>query len=164
MGKLAFGWSEGGYFKDIQNQASDNGRLIREILQFPNGGTFIDVGANIGATSLIEAAANADIIAIEASPSIGELYQKNMIANNVTARFFNCAAAAEDGSIGFEHREFAAGTQVSIDSANKVHVRSIDSIVDKLALDAIHLVKIDVEGFEINLLKVARRTFEKYSP
>ncbi len=121
---------------------------------------FLDIGANIGSyTILASAEIGAKSIALEPVPLtfawLAANVSLNEIADRVDAR--NVAAGSEPGVIEF--------TQ-SLDSANhvatagetdvvRVAVETLDNIV---GVRSPTLMKIDVEGYETEVLRGARRT------
>ena len=126
--------------------------LIRNL---PLNGSFIDVGANIGAISVPLAFNRPDlkIYAIEASPHIFKYLEYNKNINNLTnITLINKAIHIEDDLIldFFAPKEkFGKGSfsNVFTNDAEKVVTAKMDSLI---ALHNIHpdYVKVDVEGYE----------------
>src|SRR5205085_3237996 len=128
------------------------------------GGTFIDVGANIG-TFTIPAAkyvgSSGHVIAIEASPNVFSVLEKNVALNNAGNVQLVCAAAgASDGDTKFypapvDH--FGMGSRAPQFNATPITVQSVtlDSLAQSFNLSSVDLIKIDVEGFELDVLKGA---------
>jgi hypothetical protein len=56
------------------------------------------------------------------------------------------------------------GTQVTGDTDIEVKVQTLDSMVESLGLDRVDVVKIDVEGFETDVLTGGQRTFANFTP
>jgi FkbM family methyltransferase len=145
----------GAYEPDIQDL------LLRAL---PVGGVFIDVGANIG-TFAIPAAKRVGlsgcVIAIEPSPEVFEVLRKNVALNNAGNVQLICAAAgASDGDTEFypapvDH--FGMGSRAPQFNAAPITIHSVtlDAVVRELNLPSIDLIKIDVEGFELEVLKGA---------
>lgn len=154
----------------------------------PNrNGFFIEVGANDGFrqsnTYYFERFKGWQGILIEGIP---ELYQK-CIAERPNSQVFNCALVAEDypepfvtmkyanlmsiveGSLKSEsddenHLKTAIEAQHDVDAsyAIKVPARTLTSILDECQVTKIDLFSLDVEGFELNVLKGL--DFDKYRP
>jgi FkbM family methyltransferase len=138
---------------------------IREYL--PVGGTFVDLGSNIGLLSLKAArhvGANGRVIAVEASPTIYPYLVTNLEAAgraNFTA--LQLAVTSEDNvEISFYEaptEKFGVGSLApQFDSSGiSVRGRTLDSILDELRVDRVDVVKIDVEGFEGDIFLGAQR-------
>ena len=79
-----FLWADGAYEPDT----------LRFVLEHAGGGVFVDIGANIGVFTLPAALRARSVIAIEASPEIGEMLERNVRENGLTnVRVFKCAAS-----------------------------------------------------------------------
>lgn len=159
-----FGYESDRYFGEIENHIANNTGLITEICCLKSPHVFLDIGANIGGTSLLAAASGAKIIAVEASPRNAELFRHTMKENNIEAELFQCAAGSGPSEVRFSETDFAAGSHVGKEGEIAVQVRSIDSIVEDLDLHAVDLVKIDVEGYEAEVLRGAQRTLDHFKP
>jgi FkbM family methyltransferase len=130
----------------------------------PAGGVLIDVGANIG-TFTIPAAkhvrSSGCVIAIEASREVFNVLQKNIDTNRVKNVQLVCAAAsATAGDVEFypapaDH--FGMGSRAPQFNAAPMTIPSVtlDSLVQSFSLSSVDLIKIDVEGFEVDVLKGA---------
>jgi FkbM family methyltransferase len=122
------------------------------------GDVFFDIGANAGSyTLLASGVCNAKTIAIEASANTAAITAKNIglnkLENKVT--LINAAAGATAGILSFSKNEdttnhiISPGESAETD-AETVNVISIDSLILN---DKPSLIKIDVEGFETEVLK-----------
>ncbi|MCW5748610.1 MAG: FkbM family methyltransferase, partial [Alphaproteobacteria bacterium] len=118
---------------------------------------FVDVGANVGVyTILAAAAAGADVVCFEPQDAAFTALQKNIALNKVQARVqaLKAAAAAADGSLwlgpprGPETKVATAGDE------RHVEIQAV-TLDGALAGRIPRLIKIDVEGYEIEVLKGA---------
>lgn len=129
------------------------------------GGTFVDVGANIGVYSVFASRIVGEggrVVSIEANPKTYRYLLANVERNgikNVTAR--NCAAGEAGGTllltenkrnIGETHVTSTGETGISID------VDTLDAILAAQGVERVDYIKIDVEGFEQSVLRGARNT------
>lgn len=139
--------------------------LMRRIKSLPAGATYLDVGANIGLTAITAAVARPDlrIIAFEPVPSNANLLEQNVRANGIS----NCAVV--HSAVGSEqgHLTMSDNGPWSVVSAGgvRVPVTTLDAYcAEHLAGVKIDLIKIDVEGYEPNVLANAQETIARWHP
>ena len=124
------------------------------------GDLFVDVGANIGSyTVLASKVCGANTIAVEPDPGTAASLRKNVELNDIRAlaEVHQCALGAENGQIGFT---------VGLDTMNRVDISASGGgqVVPLRTLDELLegrqpiLLKLDVEGFEEQVLAGARHT------
>jgi FkbM family methyltransferase len=150
-----------------QTSATERGALFNpdynlEELDFlrahtPQGGVFIDVGANIGTYSLVLArhvGASGKVIAIEPHPVIHARLAFNRAASNASqVRLVAAAAGASDGELMIESDGANLGASHIVADQNAAHAIPVPSFrLHRILGDAgilhVHALKIDVEGFE----------------
>lgn len=124
---------------------------------------FIDVGANVGSYTLLAGGvAGAECIAVEPLPATYRHLQKNVALNSLHDRvtLLNLAVGKEEGRITFtsgldtENHVVIDNESNSMDTI-AVGVTTLDKIVGNLKP---RLIKIDVEGFESNVIAAAECT------
>ncbi|MEJ8842233.1 FkbM family methyltransferase [Lacibacter sp. H375] len=121
----------------------------------PKGGVFVDVGANIGAISVLIAKRRPDITiyAFEASPFIFSFLDENIQNNRLKNVFaFNHAVHDEDGKeMNFyaPEDEFGKGSfsQTYSNKAELVSTVRLDTFFDSHAILP-DIIKVDVQGYE----------------
>ncbi len=137
--------------------------FVKETLKAGDG--FVDVGANTGHFSLIAAKRGADVISIEASPVNCRLFRQNIEANALQSKIklVNSAAGDRGGTIELRENRFNGMWSTTVSQAfwyMKPLTRKI--VVPQLTLDnllgeenwkRIRLVKIDVEGAEVSVVR-----------
>ena len=134
--------------------------LVRALLS--PGMTFVDVGANWGYFALVAAAlvgASGKVVAVEADPRACRTLRAN-VARNRLAHVEVVESAASDAE---SRLTFAAYGHENDDASNfgvaqvndaaashtfEVQARRVDAILDALAVDRVHLLKMDIEGGE----------------
>jgi len=139
------------------------------------GMTYVDVGANIGHHALIAAARVGDggaIHAFEPTPATFDELRRNMSRNgcrNVTCN--NCALGDQVGMAQFylaDISECAAnslGRTVHVtDQQVSVSLRTLDDYAVAAAIDRLDVLKVDVEGAELLVLRGAERTIRQFQP
>jgi FkbM family methyltransferase len=136
----------------------NNMRFLRYVLS-AGGGTFIDVGANIGVYTLIASeVANARVVSIEPHPATFALLKENVQLNdrhNVSC--LNVALSYRDGELQFtDYQERAVNRVISAGknggSELRVVSRRLDALCRELSVVP-DVVKIDVEGNESAVLE-----------
>ena len=130
----------------------------------------IDVGANIGCHTLAMArlvGPSGAVIAFEPQRIVYQNLCANIALNALAnVHTVNMAAGCDAGSASLPNIDYAAagnfgGVALSgVPGGEKVQVVAIDS----LPLDACHLIKIDVEGMEYDVLLGAERTVARHRP
>ncbi|MGH2361731.1 MAG: FkbM family methyltransferase [bacterium] len=126
------------------------------------GDTFLDVGAHAGSFSLLAArlvGPTGRVIAIEPDPQNLDLLRANIARNGCSAavQIVAAAAAARDGTVRFARASAASsrvqGQLVGIEDATAIEIPAVQ--LDAFAALKPRLIKVDVEGGEINVLKGA---------
>lgn len=129
---------------------------------------FFDIGANVGSyTLLASGVCKAKTIAIEASANTAVITNKNMGLNRLQdkATLINAAAGAKAGVRTFSKNEDTTNHIISPDESQNTEVETVNVIsVDSLTVkDKPALIKIDVEGFETEVLKGMNNTLKQES-
>jgi FkbM family methyltransferase len=135
------------------------------------GDVCVDVGANIGYDALLAGALvgkEGRVFAIEPSPATHRQLVRNIELNgaaNVVA--LRVAAGAEDGEVvlrdhpeGQSVRSSVSSTEAAGENGLRVPARTLASIVPREELPRLRVVKIDVEGYEVEVLRGLAPLFE----
>ncbi len=149
-------------------------RFIERFVQ-PNF-VLIDVGAQIGYLTLVMATSanrSARVISFEPQSSNVERFQENMRLNNVTnVELITAAVSSASGTIRlYLSTDNNAGTHSTISSDpnvgadfEEVPATTLDETVDAMGLSAVDLVKVDVEGAELEVIEGAINTIASLKP
>lgn len=143
-----------------------------------DGWMCIDVGANIGLTSIFmtKCAANVEVIAFEPAPNCNTFLPQNVFANSAgMIKLESMALGARVGLMPFvQLPNFSAGSHVLGNKAEHpaairlksiwVKMNTLDRYCEANKITKIDLVKIDVMGYELNVLAGARNTLLKFKP
>jgi len=120
--------------------------------------TFFDIGSNVGAyTLLASGVCGAKSVAIEPVGSTFDILVKNIALNQLegSVAAINAAAGAEEGTIPFTSAYDTTNHAIAkneIAEAGTIDVKLVT--IDSLAMEnSPQLAKIDVEGFETEVLK-----------
>ena len=113
------------------------------------GDLFVDVGANIGSYAIWAAELGADVIALEPALDTFSLLVENVALNDYPITALRLAAAANSGTARFTSGQDSGN---HLDPAGNVEITTatIDSIIGDRTVAG---MKVDVEGFEIDVLR-----------
>lgn len=163
LGRRLYCWGRG----DLANNADSNGeRWLRGIFigLASEPVVLLDIGANRGDWS-VQAIAEAraarrplKVHAFEPSTPTRELLQR-ALAGFEEAEISKLALSSANGEADFFSNGVASGTNslssASGNAAERVEVRTLDAFVQERRLGQLGMVKIDTEGFDLEVLKGA---------
>ena len=139
------------------------------------GDTFIDIGANVGTFSLLASrlvGEQGKVVAVEPQPQLADLIEESAAlssASNIRVVRAACTDAADaallipmndTGRAGFFPGFSGKGTHERL----PVSVITLDSIAESVPANGKVLVKIDVEGSELAVLRSGRSFLERRRP
>lgn len=160
------------------------GALQRRRTYFGDGVVLLDCGANIGVHTVecaVEMTGWGSVLAIEAQERLYYALAGNIALNNCfNARAIHAAVAAQDGTLRVPVPDYLQpgsfgslelkpqgsaefiGQKIDYSPDAMQEIRCLK--IDSLALSRIDLIKIDVEGMELEVLEGARQTVAKHRP
>jgi len=164
--------SDDDYLEFIRNGFEpDTVELFRTIAS--NSKVILDVGANIGCTALLFGEMSENVYAFEPSKTTFGFLEKN-ISNSGLKNIFpvNMGLGAESGeyTLTFSPSNRSGGFVSNLTQATTRHtvenivIRQMDEVVNSLNISRVDFIKIDVEGFEGNVLRGAEQTLANYRP
>lgn len=124
---------------------------------------FVDVGANVGVYSILSAAEiGAKTISIEPIPQTFSLLKKNVLINEIKEKIeiYNIGIGESKGELNFTSSMDTVNhvvSEIEFDIEDKIVV-SVDTLDDLLNKRIPRLIKIDVEGFEMNVINGGNKT------
>ena len=145
-----------------------------DLQDLPPDALIFDVGANIGVTTAIFAAAHAErrVYCFEPSPRAFGHLSRTISENGLS----NCtpmqvALGAAPGFVGFmDDPQSASASHLAVEgvtlggSSISVEVATLDEMVSRLNLAHLDFIKIDVEGFEADVIEGAQQTIKRLRP
>ena len=146
---------------------------IGEVIQkeLPSGGVFVDVGANIGYFSMLAATIvgpEGSVYSFEPIPRLCSQLKKSAAVNNFTTIHCiekGCGAKHEEMTLHVSHSNIGGSSVVkkfSADETCEISVTTLDS--ECVGMKQIDVIKIDVEGFEYEVLLGAEKIITQHSP
>ncbi|MDF3027780.1 MAG: methyltransferase FkbM family [Fluviicola sp.] len=135
-----------------------------------------DIGANIGQTafniyhSQTRKELNPLIYAFEPYPQTFDKFESNINLNNkiTGVRAYNLGLGDQKGTLQMaKHSPSNSGaTRMTADTQNSVSVSvtSLDEFVSEQKIPRIDFIKIDVEGYELQVLKGAMQSIRQFRP
>lgn len=145
-------------------------QLLSEILS--NDDRFIDIGANIGMISLCAAGLvgkNGEVECFEPNPDCVAVIQENINLNGLTNITIHPVGLSDQrGELNLNLANTHTGTATFADIGNPEKSYKVEVLIgDDVLLTnkkKIKLIKIDVEGFELHVLKGLKRTLDIFHP
>lgn len=157
----------------IWNGTYDEGDLDFLRAVTPPEGTFVDIGANVGLifvpmTHHLRAAGRA--VAVEPVPLNADRLTRSLELNDIvcSTSVHRTALGAARGSIRMvkEGGATTSGNALPTETGEGIPVEmtTLDALVEDIGLERLDTIKIDVEGFEVDVFRSGRRTLERFRP
>jgi len=134
------------------------------------GDVVLDVGAHIGYYTLRAAQAvgpEGVVISVEPDPRNFKILQKNVTSNKLrNVKLINCALGSSSEYAPFKMSTNPLVSELAKESQNrnlsliKVEVKTMDELCEKLGVQRLNWVKIDVEGGASDVLRGGFRTLK----
>lgn len=164
-------WGDCSYFakdeyvgKSVHYYGEYNPDETEKILELATPGKLcLDIGANIGCISMALAASGFETIAFEPQPEVYKLLAKNHVGRNI-----HSALGATTGTVPMPKVQYSArgnfgGLGIGMTSMYGQYQVPLTTL-DSFEFENVGFIKIDVEGFETEVLKGAEATIGKYKP
>ena len=126
-------------------------------------GLCLDIGANIGCISQALVVSGMRVIAFEPQPEVFKLLDENVVCEKYNVALGSVAGVAKMPKVYYSAKGNFGGLGIgakSIYGSYDVPVRTLDSF----GLDDVGFMKIDVEGFELEVLRGGRETINRCKP
>jgi FkbM family methyltransferase len=135
--------------------------------------TVLDIGANIGCTAILFGSRSRRVLGFEPSPSTYAFLRKNIAASGLTnvaaynvglgktAGRFELTFAADNRSGGFVSDKMQASTGHQVEA---IEIAQGDAFLRDAGIEHVDFVKIDVEGFERDVIEGLAQTLAASRP
>jgi FkbM family methyltransferase len=144
---------------------------LRPIIQaeFPDGGVFVDIGANVGLWTVLLGERASSVYAIEPSPETVAVLHRNIALNGLTnVEVLQMAAWDTDAEFslapppGHEHDMRTGWMRVVVTPAGPIQGHRLDDVLPMC--DRIDLVKVDTEGADLHALRGMENRIREHQP
>lgn len=144
-------------------------RDLTESIMDRKKGNFLDIGANVGMYSVPvarELGKRGKVYSFEIEKKNRDILKKNIVLNNLkNVVVFDKGVSSKKGKADLYLDPHGSGSHSLIKTPEhkkiKVDVDTIDNMLKKHNVDKVSLIKIDVEGAELEALKGAKNILKK---
>ncbi len=156
-------------FKSVWVVSSYGEEELRDYFNIKKG-IFIDVGANVGKYSIMvgnRLKNNGKVISIEPEINNFLTLKENIKLNKLNNVILeNSACSEKNGLVQLYLSDYPGQHSIYRKTKHRIKVRSVklDDLIKKYSLKKVNLIKIDVEGAEIDVLKGAENILKKFKP
>ncbi|WP_417526082.1 FkbM family methyltransferase [Marinovum sp.] len=151
-----------------RGQFYEMSELSRLSSVFPEGGVFVDIGANVGNHTLFAALflGASRVIPFEPNPKAFELLVSNVLVNGLRdivdlSRLGVGVSDAEAGGFAMQDRDRNLGGARMLEGQGELAVHRGDALLEDVTPD---FIKIDVEGMELQVLAGLSGVLERARP
>jgi FkbM family methyltransferase len=137
----------------------DHEPKVKEFLgsRFRPGEVFVDVGANVGAYSLRALSRGMTVYSFEPNPENVKILKRNAEINHLAVNALEFALGEKEGTVKMSQN---GATSRIVEEGIEVSVRTLDSF----NIPKVDLLKVDVEGFELEVFRGAKETLARCRP
>jgi len=140
-------------------------------LRVKKGDVFVDIGAHTGRYTVMASlmvGERGKVVAVEPDPSNFERLLANISLNRLKNVIpLRVAASDSDGTATLHRSIFSSGQSIGQDLGRgsiEVPTKTMDGVIREIGPGHVDWVKIDVEGFETEVLKGMKATILRYGP
>lgn len=134
------------------------------------GELHLDIGAQIGSYALLAATCGATVFAFEPDSNNRRFLKRNLKGNNVNVKVVDSGVWNKSEILKFRSHDALSSIEgvgmipSSLPAINRIKVDTIDNIVKRLGIKKIDVIKMDIEGAEIEAIEGASNTILKDRP
>ena len=151
-------------------------RFRRAVTAAGEGATVFDIGANCGYFSVLACELGAPAYSFEPVPGTFDVLRRNRVRNEMGAEGAFCMALGAEAGIATMHLYSSSGNNslyertlppdhpLRLAGTQPVTVSTLDDCIERFELRPPSVIKMDVEGAELDVLRGARRTLQSHHP
>jgi FkbM family methyltransferase len=129
----------------------------------------VDIGAHMGFFTLKIVNSVKKVLSVEPDPVSLKFLRYNLLLNGVEDKVLLCAFAlgGKKGRVFLDRGAYSdhRRTKTTFEKTDyPAEMRTLDSLVEENLLDSVDLIKIDTEGFELNILEGSVKTLKNFKP
>jgi FkbM family methyltransferase len=121
---------------------------------------FVDIGANVGLFSSIAAENGLHVTSFEPHPKIREVLKSNLHGRNAKIYPYGLSNASSEEKLFISDEPGSHSLSLESEEFVPIEVKALDELIS----EKIDLVKIDVEGAEMNVLKGMNGLLQNFKP
>lgn len=135
-----------------------------------SGEVHLDVGAQIGSYTLMAASSGATVYSFEPDTNNRNYLKRNLIRNGLKSTIIEHGAWNKNEVLKFRSHDAISSIESISEVAallgayDKISVNTIDNMVKSLGITKIDVIKMDIEGAEIEAIEGAEETIKLYRP
>ena len=161
---------DGGYSGNVMKTIEKGNFYEQRMLQYIENldlkhSTIVDIGANIGNHSIYLATfiESVEVLAIEPHPKNYSVLVKNIKNNKLENKIkpYNLAIGDKAGRCSIQDGPLGNLASSKVVEGEEIEVKTLDELLNN---KYISLIKIDVEGYEVNVLRGATKILQQQSP
>ena len=122
--------------------------------RYNNGGVVVDIGANIGSFSIYSAAKGATVYAVEPEPNNLQELKNNIELNNMQDQVYVLPYGISDYKGTAVISDMGGGSTIKDENidGSEIEIMSLDIMFDLYHIKEVDVLKIDVEGSEVEII------------
>lgn len=151
--------------------AKDELRILEDLINKARGSTILDIGANVGHHSLFFSKFGKKVHSFEPFSEVSARLEQKIADNGLKNVHLHKIALGEKDEVkeffASDSNNTGTGSFVNRQTSRepvKLSIFNGDSYLERNNITDIGFIKIDVEGFEIEVLKGLKQTINKYQP
>lgn len=166
MTQIPYGYLLSGHLTELED--------LKVFFGLLNGGTLIDIGANVGWYSILAGLAGGRVYAFEPIQETYQVLCRNIALNGLTnVKPYHTGLGEKTGTDLFYYNPNVSGASSRVDldffsdgSAQKIEcpMDTLDHVRAQEQIEKIDLIKCDVEGGELFVYRGGRETIRRFRP
>ena len=134
------------------------------------GETHLDVGAEVGLYTLLAASCGATVFSFEPDPNNRRFLGRNLRANELAATVIPEGAWNKPEVVSWRSQTAMSSIpgvgmlSTELPALDHIRVDTIDHLVERMRIPRVNVIKMDIEGAEIEAIRGAQKTITTHRP